>query len=84
MAWITVANSLTVSAQMALPDWVRARGMSIYQMALMGASAPAPRSGARWPTSARPDSLGIAAASGVLSMLVAQRYVDRRTATRKT
>ncbi|MBI3369820.1 MAG: MFS transporter, partial [Burkholderiales bacterium] len=39
MAWISVANSLTVSAQTALPDWVRARGMSIYQMALMGGAA---------------------------------------------
>jgi MFS family permease len=39
MAWISVANSLTISAQVALPDWVRARGMSIYQMALMGGSA---------------------------------------------
>ena len=39
MAWISVANSLVVSAQTALPDWVRARGMSIYQMALMGGSA---------------------------------------------
>jgi len=39
MAWISVANSLTISAQMALPDWVRARGMSIYQTALMGGSA---------------------------------------------
>jgi MFS family permease/quinol monooxygenase YgiN len=39
MAWISVANSLTISAQMALPDWVRARGMSIYQMALMGGAA---------------------------------------------
>jgi predicted MFS family arabinose efflux permease len=39
MAWITVANSLSVSAQLALPDWVRARGMSMYQMAIMGASA---------------------------------------------
>ena len=39
MAWITVANSLTVAAQMALPDWVRARGMSIYQMSLMGGAA---------------------------------------------
>ncbi len=39
MAWISVANSLTVSAQIAMPDWVRARGMSIYQMALMGGSA---------------------------------------------
>jgi len=39
VAWITTANSVTVSAQLALPDWVRARGMSIYQMAIMGASA---------------------------------------------
>ena len=39
MAWISVANSLTISAQIALPDWVRARGMSIYQMALMGGTA---------------------------------------------
>ena len=38
-AWISTANSLSVSAQMALPDWVRARGMSIYQMALMGGAA---------------------------------------------
>lgn len=39
MAWISVANSLTISAQLALPDWVRARGMAIYQTALMGGSA---------------------------------------------
>ena len=39
MAWIATANSLTVAAQLALPNWVRARGMSIYQMALMGGSA---------------------------------------------
>jgi len=39
MAWIVTANTLTVAAQMALPNWVRARGMSIYQMALMGGSA---------------------------------------------
>jgi quinol monooxygenase YgiN len=39
MAWIVTANSLTLAAQMALPNWVRARGMSIYQMAIMGGSA---------------------------------------------
>lgn len=39
MAWISVANSLVVAAQMAMPDWVRARGMSIYQMSLMGGAA---------------------------------------------
>jgi MFS family permease len=39
MAWIITANSLTVAAQMALPNWVRARGMSIYLMCMMGGSA---------------------------------------------
>ena len=39
MAVISVANTLVVSAQLALPNWVRARGMSIYQMSLMGGSA---------------------------------------------
>jgi len=38
-AWITVANSVTIAAQLALPDWVRARGMAIYQMSIMGGSA---------------------------------------------
>ncbi len=38
-SWIMVANSVTVSAQLALPDWVRARGMAIYQMAIMGGTA---------------------------------------------
>jgi MFS family permease len=33
------ANSITVSAQLVLPDWVRARGMSLYQMSLMGGAA---------------------------------------------
>ena len=39
MALISTANVLGVSAQMALPNWVRARGMSIYQMSIMGGTA---------------------------------------------
>jgi MFS family permease/quinol monooxygenase YgiN len=79
VAWITVANSLTVSAQMGLPDWVRARGMSIYQMALMGSTAAG---AALWGQVATwtniHDSLAIAAVSGVLLMALAQRLVDDR------
>src|SRR3954462_12401903 len=80
-AWITVANSLTVSAQMALPDWVRARGMSIYQMALMGSTAAG---AALWGQLATWTSiqhaLATAAVSSVLTMLAAQRFVvDRGT-----
>lgn len=39
MAWIATANTLTVAMQLALPNPVRARGMAIYQMAVMGGSA---------------------------------------------
>jgi quinol monooxygenase YgiN len=79
MAWIAVANSLTVAAQMALPDWVRARGMSIYQMALMGSTATG---AALWGQVATwtniHESLAIAAGSGVVLMAVAQRLVTDR------
>jgi MFS family permease len=76
VAWITSANTLSVSIQMGLPDGVRARGMSIYQMAIMGASA----SGAAiWGQVATwtsvPVSLGIASFSGVLVMVLATRWM---------
>ncbi|MDM0075064.1 MFS transporter [Variovorax sp. J2P1-59] len=80
MAWITVANSLSVSAQLALPDWVRARGMSMYQMAIMGASA---FGAALWGQVAELTSLyislGIAAVTGTLCMLAALRFVTDGT-----
>jgi MFS family permease len=38
-AVIMTANTITVAAQLTLPDWVRARGMAVYQMALMGGAA---------------------------------------------
>jgi MFS family permease len=79
VAWISVANSLTVAAQMGLPDWVRARGMSIYQMALMGSSAAG---AALWGLIATwtniHDSVAIAAVSSVVLMLVAQKLVSDR------
>jgi len=39
MAWMWIANSLTTSAHLSLPSWVRARGMSLYQIGLMSGSA---------------------------------------------
>lgn len=76
MAWITTANSLSVSAQLALPDWVRARGMATYQMAIMGASA---LGAALWGQVATVGTLQIsllvAAASGPLMTLAALRWV---------
>jgi predicted MFS family arabinose efflux permease len=36
-AWIVVLSSLNVSAQVALPEWVRARGLAIFMTAYFGA-----------------------------------------------
>jgi MFS family permease len=36
-SWIAVLSSLAVSAQMSLPDWVRARGLSAYNAVFSGA-----------------------------------------------
>jgi MFS family permease len=75
MAVISVANSLVVSAQMALPNWVRARGMSIYQMALMGGSA---FGAALWGQVAAftsvTTSLVVAAVVGGVMMAAVRRY----------
>ena len=78
-AWLAVANSLTVGVQMALPDWVRARGMSIFQMALMGSTAAG---AALWGQVATwtdiQHAVAIAAVSGTLLMYLAQRVtIDR-------
>jgi predicted MFS family arabinose efflux permease len=76
MAWITTANTLSVSAQMGLPDWVRARGMSMYQMAIMGASA---LGAAVWGQVATVGSvqisLCVAAATGALTLWVTNRWM---------
>ncbi|MGP1255844.1 MAG: MFS transporter [Kiloniellales bacterium] len=39
LSWIAVLSSLHVSAQTALPDWVRARGLSIFLTVFFGAMA---------------------------------------------
>jgi quinol monooxygenase YgiN/branched-subunit amino acid transport protein len=76
MAWISVANSLAVSAQVALPDWVRARGMSLYQMALMGGAAAG---SLVWGKVASLSSVTaavcVAAAFGLVVLLLTRRLV---------
>jgi MFS family permease len=39
MAWIAVLASMNAAMQLFLPSWVRARGLSVYQMVLYGALA---------------------------------------------
>src|SRR6185312_3461311 len=35
-SWIAVLASLNISAQLALPDWVRGRGLAMFVMAFYG------------------------------------------------
>lgn len=78
-AWLTTANSLSVSAQVSLPDWVRARGMSMYQMAIMGAAASGAAVWGQVATwSSVPVALGLGAASAIAAMALAiWRWPDR-------
>lgn len=39
LSWIMVLTSLNVSAQLALPNWIRARGLAIYLMVFFGSMA---------------------------------------------
>ena len=39
LAWVAVMSSLNVAAQRALPDWVRARGLSVYLLVFQGGMA---------------------------------------------
>ncbi|MGD9340373.1 MAG: MFS transporter [Chromatiales bacterium] len=39
MGWISVLTSLSISAQTALPNWVRARGLAIFMMVFFGSMA---------------------------------------------
>jgi MFS family permease len=75
-AWITTANTLSVSAQMGLPDWVRARGMSMYQMAIMGSNA---LGAAVWGQVATVGSVRtsvvLAALTGLVAMALANRLM---------
>lgn len=73
-AWLAVISTLHVSAQTAVPQWVRARALAVYLMifaagttggaVLWGAAA------ARWGV---PPALVLAAAGGVLAMFATWR-----------
>lgn len=64
VAWISTVNSLTVAAQVALPNWVRARGMAIYMMALTGGAATG---SLLWGQVASLSSLSVAVAAAAIA-----------------
>jgi MFS family permease len=78
-AVILTANTITVAAQLTLPDWVRARGMAVYQMALMGGAAAG---AAIWGHVAtgfdvRPTVLASAAFGALAALLTVRMSIDR-------
>jgi MFS family permease len=74
--WILVANSVTVAAQLSLPDWVRARGMSIYQMGIMGGSA---LGAVIWGRLAEATSIHVSLGVAAFTMLVALAFTRKRS-----
>ena len=81
IATICVANALSVSAQLALPNWVRARGMSIDQMSLMGGGAiGAGIWGQLAALTSLRESLLVAAVGGAVLMTLIRRAHELDTA----
>jgi MFS family permease len=66
VAWITGASTLQASAQLAVPGWVRARAIGIYQLATFGALAIGAALGG-WGG----EALGLDVALGVSGLLCA-------------
>jgi len=78
--WLMTANSLTIATQFTLPEWVRARGMAIYQMVLMGSTAfGAALFGQLATMTDVHTSLGVAALVCVAGMALAVRVMPERT-----
>lgn len=66
VGWIAVLTSLNVSAQTALPNWVRARGLAIFMMVFFGSMAAGSTLWGQVATLASVDFALLVAATGVL------------------
>lgn len=74
-AWISVLSSLQVSAQTALPAWVRARGLAAYMIVFMGGMAAGSLLWGHIATLAGiPAALTAAAAAAVLGVLATWKF----------
>ena len=74
-SWIAVLANLNVSAQLSLPQWVRARGLAVFLTVYFGAMAGG---SAAWGQIANiagiETALGIAGAGAIVSILVTWRW----------
>jgi MFS family permease len=75
VSWIATLSSLNISAQIALPEWVRGRGLAIYVTVMFGALG---LGSAIWGEAAATLGLGpahfLAAAGGALAILSLRRW----------
>ena len=80
-SWIAVLSNLNVSAQMALPEWVRARGLSIFITVFFGAMT---FGSILWGQVAAlfgiPAALSAAATGAVLGVIFSRRFKLQRNA----
>ncbi len=73
-AWLTIMSSLMVTAQLALPEWVRARGLGLFMVMFMASLAGG---SALWGQVAKlagiPAALTLAALGALISLLLTWR-----------
>lgn len=81
-AYMLAVNTLAVAGTQVLPPWVRARGLAVFQMAVMGSSA---LGAASWGYAASLTNVGtslvIACATGLASLVAARSMIPWRTAS---
>ncbi|MEE2951409.1 MAG: MFS transporter [Pseudomonadota bacterium] len=73
LSWIAVLTAFNVSAQTALPDWVRARGLAVYLMAFFGSMALGSIMWGQVASAASVPVALLAAAAGLILALLATR-----------
>jgi branched-subunit amino acid transport protein len=74
-SWIAALSSLNVSAQLALPSWVRGRGLAMYMTIMFGAlTAGSAIWGEVAALSGLRAALFLAAAGAVIAMLLSRRW----------
>ncbi len=75
MSWFCVGNTLSTASQLSLPNWIRARGMSFYQMSLMGGSAIGAFIWGKVTSSTDvTTSIGISAIFGLIALVLIRKH----------
>ncbi|MDQ3828882.1 MAG: MFS transporter, partial [Candidatus Tectomicrobia bacterium] len=74
MAWTTLMSSLSATAQLALPSWVRARGLAMYAFVFMGGLAAG---SALWGVVAARFGISAALACATLGLVVGLTVMTR-------